>query len=172
MQRALRLALVIVLALVVQTTWMADLRPFGTPGDLLLLVTIAGGMTAGPVRGATVGFFAGLAIDLVLQTPFGLSALAYLGVGYAVGTIHSGVLRSAPWIPVVVAFLASALGIVFLVMLGQIMGQHFRLPELPTVILVTSTINALLIVPATSVLRWTEKTAPDRMMAKPLRSFR
>lgn len=172
MQRTLRLALVIVLVLTAQTTWMADLRPFGTPGDLMLLLAIAAGMAAGPVRGAAVGFCAGIAMDLVLQTPFGLSALAYLGVGYAVGTVHGGVLRSAPWIPVVVAFFASALGIVFFVILGQIVGQQFRLPELPTVIVVTSTINAVLIVPATAVVRWADKPAPDRMMARPLRGLR
>ncbi|MGK2928668.1 MAG: rod shape-determining protein MreD [Acidimicrobiales bacterium] len=172
MQRAVRLALVVILLLTVQTTWMADLRPFGTPGDLLLLLAIAAGMATGPVRGAIVGFVAGLAIDLVLQTPFGLSALAYLAVGYGVGAIHGGVLRSAPWIPIVVAFVASALGIGFYVVLGRLVGQQFRLPDLPTVVVVTSTINAVLIVPATYVTRWIERAAPDRMMARPLRGLR
>lgn len=168
MIRAVRLSLVLVVLLTVQTTWMADLRPFGSPGDLLLLLAIAGGMAAGPVRGATVGFVAGLAMDLVLLTPFGLSALAYLAVGYAVGTVHDGVLRSAPWIPVVVTLVASAAGVVFYVILGQLVGQQFRIPELPTVIAVTSVVNAALAFPALSVLRWVEKAAPDRMMSQPL----
>lgn len=172
MQRILRLGLVVVLVLTVQTTWMADLRPFGTPGDLLLLLTIAAGMSNGPVRGATVGFIAGIAMDLVLQTPFGLTALAYLGVGYAVGTIHDGVLRSAPWIPVVVALVASALGIGFYVVLGQLVGQQFRLPDLPRVVVVTSIMNAVLIHPAVVVTRWVESAAPDRMMAQSARGLR
>lgn len=172
MQRAVRLGLVLLPLLTVQTTWMAELRPFGTPGDLLLLFTIAAGMASGPVRGATVGFIAGVAMDLVLLTPFGLSSLAYLAVGYAVGTIHDGVLRSAPWIPVVVALVATALGIIFFVMLGQLVGQQFRLPELPRVVVVTSVINAVLIFPAVAVTRWIEKAAPDRMMGTPVRSFR
>jgi rod shape-determining protein MreD len=172
MQRALRLALVTVLLLTVQTTWMADLRPFGTPADLMLLLPLAFGLVGGPVRGATVGFFAGLAMDLVLQTPFGLSSLAYLAVGYVAGAVHGGVLRSAPWIPVVVAFVASALGVVFYVVLGQILGQQFRIPELPTVVLVTATLNAALVLPATAVARWIDRGAPDRMMAQPVRGFR
>jgi len=172
MQRALRLGLVLIVLLTIQTSWMAELRPFGTPGDLMLLLTIAAGMAAGPVRGATVGFIAGVAMDLVLLTPFGLSSLAYLGVGYAVGAIHDGVLRSAPWIPVVVAFVVSALGIGFFVVLGQLVGQHFRLPDLPRVVLITSIINALLIHPATFVTRWIEKAAPDRMMAHSMRGLR
>ena len=162
--RAVRFGLVLLPVLTVQTTWMADLRPFGVPGDLLLLVAIAGGLVGGPVRGAVVGFVAGLAIDLFLLTPFGLSSLTYLAVGYAVGSVHAGVLRSAPWIPVVAGFVASALGVVFFVVLGQLVGQHFRLPELPQIVLVTAAINAVLVFPAMFVLRWVESAAPDRMM--------
>lgn len=162
--RAVRLGLVLLPVLTIQTTWMAELRPFGVPGDLLLLLAIAAGMVGGPMRGAIVGFVAGLAMDLVLLTPFGLSSLTYLAVGYAVGTIHDGVLRSAPWIPVVAAFVASAVGVVFFVVLGQLVGQHYRLPELPQIVVVTAVINALLVFPAVFVTRWIEKAAPDRMM--------
>ena len=162
--RAVRLGLVLLPVLTVQTTWMAELRPFGAPGDLLMLFAIAAGMAGGPLRGAVVGFVAGMAMDLVLLTPFGLSSLTYLAVGYAVGTVHEGVLRSAPWIPVVAAFVASVVGVVFFVILGQLVGQQFRIPELPQVVLVTATINALLVFPAVSVMRWIEKGAPDRML--------
>ena len=172
MLRAVRFSLVLLLALTIQTTWLADLRPFDVPGDLLLLVAIAGGLAAGPVRGATVGFIAGLALDFVLLTPFGLTALAYLGVGYVVGTVHDGVLRSAPWIPVVVTFVASLAAIIAYVILGQLVGQQFRSVDLPRVILVTSTMNALLAFPALHVMRWVEKAAPDRMMHQPVRGFR
>lgn len=172
MLRAVRFSLVLVVLLTIQTTWLSDLRPFGVVGDLMLLLAIAGGMAAGPVRGATVGFAAGLALDFVLLTPFGLTALSYLAVGYAVGSVHDGVLRSAPWIPVVVTFVASAAGIVFYVILGQLMGQQFRLPELPRIVLVTATINAVLAHPALAATRWIEQAAPDRMLGQPARSFR
>jgi rod shape-determining protein MreD len=163
--RAVRFGLVLLPVLTVQTTWMAELRPFGVPGDLLLLLAIAGGLVGGPVRGAIIGFVAGLAMDLFLLTPFGLSSLTYLAVGYAVGSVHAGVLRSAPWIPVVAGFLASAVGVVFFVILGQLVGQQFRLPELPEIVLVTAAINTVLVFPAMFVLRWVEQAAPDRMMA-------
>lgn len=164
MLRNARLALVLVLLLTVQTTWMADFRPFGVTGDLLLLATIAAGLASGPLRGAIIGFIAGLALDLVQLTPFGLSALAYLAVGYVVGSAHAGVLRSAPWIPVVAGFVATALGLVFYVVLGQLVGQHFRLPGLTRVVLITSVMNAVLVTPAMLAFRWVEKAAPDRMM--------
>ncbi len=164
MLRAARLSFVLVVVLTVQTTWLAELRPFGVTGDLLLLVTIGAGLVAGPLRGAVVGFIAGMAIDLVLLTPLGLSALAYLAVGYVVGAVHAGVLRSAPWIPVVVALVATALGIVFYVILGQLVGQHFRVPSLPRIVVVTSLMNALLVFPAMWVMSWIERAAPDRML--------
>ncbi len=172
MLRALRLGSVVLVAVVLQTTWMAQLHPFGTPGDLLLLLTIAAAMASGPIRGATVGFIAGLSMDLVVLTPFGLSALAYLAVGYAVGTIHDGVLRSAPWIPVVVALVASAIGVVFYVVLGQLVGQQFRTPDLTRVVAVTSVMNAVLILPVLPVARWIERAAPDRMMGASMRGAR
>jgi rod shape-determining protein MreD len=172
MLRAARLSLVLVVALTVQTTWLAELRPFGETGDLLLLLAIAAGMAGGPVRGAVVGFVAGVGMDLVLLTPFGLSSLTYLAVGYVVGTVHDGVLRSAPWIPVVVTLAASAIGVVFFVILGQLVGQQFRVPNLPQIVLVTSVMNTLLAFPALYVARWVEKAAPDRMLTPSMRGLR
>jgi rod shape-determining protein MreD len=172
MLRAARLSLVLILVLTVQTTWLADVRPFGETGDLLLLLAIAAGMAGGPQRGAVVGFIAGVAMDLVLLSPFGLSSLTYLTVGFVVGTVHDGVLRSAPWIPVLVTLLASALGIVFFVMLGQLVGQQFRVPNLPRIVAVTSVMNTLLAFPALFVARWIEKAAPDRMLQPSMRGLR
>lgn len=172
MLRAARLFLVVVLALTVQTTWLAELRPFGETGDLLVLLAIGAGMAGGPVRGAVVGFVAGLAMDLVLLTPFGLSSLTYLAVGYVVGTVHDGVLRSAPWIPLVVTFIASAVGIVFYVVLGQLVGQQFRVPNLPRIVLVVSLMNTVLAFPALFVARWIEKAGSDRMLTPSMRGLR
>ena len=172
MLRAARLSLVVVVLLTVQTTWLADLRPFGETGDLLLLLAIAAGMAGGPQRGAAVGFIAGMAMDLILLTPFGLSSLTYLAVGYVVGMVHDGVLRSAPWIPVLVTFLASVVGVVFFVVLGQLVGQQFRVPNLPRIVLVTAGLNTVLAFPALFVARWIEKAGADRMLTPSMRGLR
>lgn len=172
MLRAARLTLVVVVLTTIQTTWLADLRPFGETGDLLLLLAIAAGMAGGPERGAVVGFVAGTAMDLVLLTPFGLSPLTYLAVGYVVGTVHDGVLRSAPWIPLVVTFVGTALGVVFFVVLGQLVGQHFRVPNLPRIVLVTSVLNTALAFPALFLARWIERAGADRMLTPSMRGLR
>lgn len=164
MIRALRLGLVLVVLLTAQTTWMADWAPFGSPPDLLLLLAIAGGMSGGPQRGAVVGFVAGIGLDLMVLTPFGLSALAYLGVGFVVGFVHDSIIRSAPWIPVVVTVLASVAGVGLYVILGQLLGQQFRLPELARVMAVTSLLNGVLALPTLWVTRWVERAAPDTLL--------
>jgi len=70
-----RVAFVIFVVLIVQSTIMLSLRVGGAHPDLLWLLPITAALLDGPETGAIVGFWAGLAFDLVLPTPFGLSAL-------------------------------------------------------------------------------------------------
>lgn len=154
-----RVSLVMILVLTIQTTWMVDLRPFGVVGDLLLLVAISAGLAGGAERGAMVGFAAGILMDLVAWTPLGLSALVYLAIGYAVGTLHEGVIRSAPWIPIAATFVASAAGIMLYVLTGQLIGQEYRLQHPWTVGIVASVINTFLAYPMFLAMRWCEKAA-------------
>ena len=97
---AVRTSFVIITALTLQLGVLSSFAPFGVQADLLLLVAIGGGIAAGPDRGAAIGFAAGIAYDLMLQTPFGLSALTYAIVAYLVGSLQDSVLRAAWWIPV------------------------------------------------------------------------
>jgi len=49
---------------------------------------VAAGLTSGPDRGALAGFAIGVVADLVVVSPFGLTALAYTVVGWAVGSLR------------------------------------------------------------------------------------
>ena len=87
----LRLALLILAVVVLQTTvFSAGLRVSGVMPDLGLVLTVAVAFYLGPDRGAVFGFVAGLAVDLFLSTPLGLSALSFAVVGYAVGVVQGG----------------------------------------------------------------------------------
>lgn len=165
MNYAARFGLVLVLFMTIQTTWLADLAPFGVPGDLMLLFTIAMGLASGSNRGAVAGFAAGFAMDLFVITPLGLTAFTYMVVGFVVGSVLQGMLRNAPWFPPIAAAVASIAGISLYVILGNLLGQRFRLPNLPMVMVVTATLNTLLIVPSLYLARWIDKAAPDRIMA-------
>jgi rod shape-determining protein MreD len=162
----LRWALVGFTAILLQTSLIADLDLAGARGDIVLLLPIAAGVVGGPDRGAAVGFGAGLAFDLLLQSPFGLSALAYCIAGYVVGALQGGVLRATWWIPVVSALGGSALGIVTFALVGETVDEEGLLGmDLVAIVAVVAVLNALLIVPAIRVARWAF-TAGDARRAR------
>jgi len=158
-----RVPLVILTALIVDMSVLSRVRVAGTMADLMLLVAIAGGITGGPVRGAVVGFAAGIAVDLFLQTPFGLSALVFCIVGYAVGTAESGILRASWWIPVLTAFVASAAGELAFAVIGSVVGDSQLLTgRLWLVIVVAASMNALLAPLTIRTMAWAFDRAPTR----------
>ena len=159
---ALRSAFVILTAMVLQASLLAQVRFFGVSVDLLLVVAVAAGLVGGPDRGAIIGFFAGVAMDLLVQTPFGLSALTYLIVGYLSGMTLRFNLRVLWWFPMVVAGTAGSLSVILFALLGEIVGQSLlSLPNLTEIVLVVGVTSALLVVPATWVVRWAAR--PEQM---------
>lgn len=151
----LRCALVLLTLLVVQTAILDDLRFFGVAADLLLVLAVAGGLVAGPRRGAVIGFAAGLTYDLVLTTPFGMSALSYLLVAYGVGVATSQVSVDSRGIRLAAATAACAAGVLLYVGLGAILGQDHLVGErLPVVLAVVTVVGGLLALPFTRVARW------------------
>ena len=107
-----RLGVVVITALLLQVSLFSQFSFDGARPDVMILVAVAGGFVAGAERGAVIGFVSGLAYDLVLTTPLGLSAFVYTLVGYTVGAIGSSVVRSAAWIGPVVVAVGSAAGMV------------------------------------------------------------
>ena len=85
MMRLVRLALLLVALVLLQTTVFPHLRIAGVVPDLGLVVAVALAVRYGPELGAGFGFAAGLASDLFLQTPLGLGALAFGMTAYLVG---------------------------------------------------------------------------------------
>lgn len=150
-----RVALVILGALVLQHSVFAVPGPGGVRADLLLLVALTAGVVGGSERGAVVGFVAGLVFDLFVQTPLGLSALAYSLVAYAAGSLQSGVIRSAWWIPPLSAAAGSAAGVVLYALMGATIGQAQYLgPRLGLTAAVVGTVNAALALPAEKAMTW------------------
>lgn len=160
----LRAVLVVVGALVLQISVVADLRVAGAIGDLMLVVVVAAGLTGGADRGATYGFAAGVAYDLVLDTPFGLSALTYAVIGYAVGLAASVLVRTSGWWPVALAALAGAVQAVLYTSLGNLIGVAYPFGDVPAIAMVMAAVAALLVTPAVRLLWWAHgHTEPDRL---------
>lgn len=156
---ATRVSLVLVLALTVQLAIAARIEVFGVQGDLLLLIGVAAGLAAGPDRGASIAFAAGLAFDLLLQSPFGLTALTYAIVAYLAGSLQDSVLRAAWWIPVVTAAAASALGVILYGVFGTVLGEDLLGVSLLRIAAVVGVLNGVAAPLALRVVRWATGTS-------------
>ncbi len=106
--RALVVALVITLAVVLQVGLFPYLAYEGVVPNLALLVVVAAALVRGPEFAATLGFLAGLAIDLAPPADHvaGRWALALVVVGYLAGRIRHDASTSA--LAAIVAVAASS----------------------------------------------------------------
>jgi rod shape-determining protein MreD len=122
MSRHVRLAVLVVLLVVVQVTLFPHLRVADVVPDLGLVAAIAVGFREGPEAGALVGFAAGLAYDLFLSTPLGLSALSYALVGYFVGVVEGGLMRAPGWLPTLLGAIGGLAGGLVFLGIGVLVG--------------------------------------------------
>lgn len=74
--------LLIVLAVLVQTTVFHSVRPFGVSPDVVLLSVIGAARWARPEVGVLLGFGGGLLLDMFGTAPMGLNALAFTLAAY------------------------------------------------------------------------------------------
>jgi rod shape-determining protein MreD len=106
-RRLLALAVVLVVAVLIQSTMLARLRLAGVRPDLLVLAVVSVAVATDPTTGAVFGFVAGLVADLLFDLPVGVSALVYTAVGFAVGTVRVYVTSHRPLVHLVLAGAAS-----------------------------------------------------------------
>ncbi|MHB1929086.1 MAG: rod shape-determining protein MreD [Acidimicrobiales bacterium] len=154
----LRVAVALLVGIVVQTTFGADLRIDGVAPDFMLLIAIVGGLVGGPQAGALIGFAAGLLADLSLtSTPLGLYALSWCLVGFAVGWARLNVLPEGRPVQPLVGLAATAGGLVVLIVVGALAGQGAFTAAgrgwLVRVGVVEAAWNAVLVIPVAAVMK-------------------
>lgn len=150
-----RSTIVIFVALAVQFTLLDSVRVAGAHPDMMLLLPICAGYIAGPERGAAFGFASGLVTDLFLPTTFGLSALVGCLLGYGVGLLTTGLVRTSWWLPPIVAAAATAAGMVAYAILGALLGERQDLTAFLTPALVVATpAAAILAIPVLRFVAW------------------
>ena len=151
----LRVALVIFVVLMVQQTMMVALRIGGVHPDLLWLLPITAALADGPETGGIVGFWDGLAFDLVLPTPFGLSALVGCLLGYAVGALTSAVDPRTSWLKPVAALTGSVAADMLFAVLGAILGQPQMVQiDFVALFLMISISSVVFVLPVSRLMRW------------------
>ena len=152
---AVRVAFVIFLVLMVQQTIMVALRVGGVHPDLLWLLPITAALADGPETGGIVGFWAGLAFDLVLPTPFGLSALVGCLLGYAVGALTTPVDPRTTWLKPVAALTGSVAADMLFAVLGAILGQPQMVQiDFVALFLMISISSVVFVLPVSRLMRW------------------
>jgi rod shape-determining protein MreD len=151
----LRVALVIFVVLMVQQTIIVALRIGGAHPDLLWLLPITAALLDGPETGAIVGFWAGLAFDLVLPTPFGLSALVGCILGYTTGSLTTAVDPRAAWLKPVAAVAGSVAADMLFAVLGAILGQGQMVEvNFLSLFLVVGISSLVAVLPVNRMMRW------------------
>ncbi len=113
----------------------------------------------GPDEGAVVGFAAGLLSDLfLLDTPFGLAALAACLAGFASGWARTNFLRLRLWLVPAIAAAGTALGVVLFVVIGYLVGEAQLIAPgkrwLVEVVVIEATYAALFALPAAGLMYW------------------
>ena len=155
----LRITLLLIVTVLVETTLGSDLRVAQVAPDLMILVVICSGLTGGTLAGASVGFSAGLLYDMFLTaTPVGLSALTYCLIGAATGALRISVLQERKSLLPLAALVGTAAGVLLFVGAGDVLGQTQLLGAgrawLIRVMIVESLWNAVLALPVGYIYAW------------------
>jgi rod shape-determining protein MreD len=148
--------MVYLVALGLQMSLFADVRIGGAAADIMLGLAIGAGLVAGPERGVLTAFLIGILYDLLLTTPFGLSALAYTLSAWIVARFTDRLLRHVWWFTMLVGMGASALGVLLYATAALLFGvdQVFTW-DLVTIVAVVAIVNGLLMPVVLRVQRWT-----------------
>jgi len=155
MTRRLRLFLLVLSLVVLQTTIATHLHVFGAIPDLLLVATVAVAYNEGPQTGSLFGFFSGLVLDLFLVSPFGLSAVSFSLTGFAIGTFQSGMAFQSRRTQVLLAALGGLIaGSIFAIVGGAVGRAGYFSLHSAQVIVVGSVWNAVVAVPIFMFVRW------------------
>lgn len=95
----LRIAAIVIVAVLLQLSFFAKLQLFQTSPDVLPAVVVALGLLGGSMTGAVCGFSIGLLLDSLLVEALGASSLVLLSTGYFAGLYRERFEITSRWIP-------------------------------------------------------------------------
>ena len=102
-----RIALLVLATVVLQLAVVTQITVLDADADLFPLVTLSVGLLAGPIPGATFGFFLGLVADMALLQTLGVTSLLLIAVGYLAGRFREMRDASHKLVPVLGAVIAT-----------------------------------------------------------------
>ena len=123
MRRGLLWTVVVVAALVLQSTVFAQITLLKAQPELMYLLTILVALLEGPASGAVMGFAGGMAQDFLLNQPKGITALSLTLLGYTVGMVRQYIVSPSPLVPVIMVGVGTAVGVMFDGLVKYLLGQ-------------------------------------------------
>lgn len=149
------MVLVAIPVLALQTTIVAELRPFDVSIQLMLLLGAVSGVVGGPERGALAGFLFGLFYDMTLTTPLGLAALSCGLAGYVAGYVQSITVTPPWWLSALFVGLGSAVGELAFPLAQSLVGKEGWVQQRLLVVVPVVAVANLLLAPAlVPAARW------------------
>ena len=123
MRRVLVLIVVLVTALLLQTTIFSDVTLVRAKPELIYLVAIVFAILEGPNTGAVVGFFGGMAQDFLSTAPKGITALTLTLLGYVIGLLRQYIVSPSPALPTLLVAIGTFAGVMFHGLVSFLLGQ-------------------------------------------------
>ena len=164
-QLVVRLLLLALVAVLVQTAALSQLSLFGAVPDIAPLVVVSAALLVGPVNGALFGFGVGLLVDVALVQTLGVSSLVYVTVGWYAGRLRE-TLRDpqATLLPLAAGAFATLMSLVMFSLIQFLLGVQAPVSvELLRQIVSTALITTLLALPVHAVVkRVLQPVLPDQ----------
>ncbi|HEX8121529.1 MAG TPA: rod shape-determining protein MreD [Solirubrobacteraceae bacterium] len=154
-QLTLRLAILGVVAVLVQIAAVSQLSLLGATPDLAPLIVVSVGLLAGPIPGAVMGFSVGLFVDFALLQTLGVSSLVLVIVGHFAGRLRETVRDpGASLLPLAAGAAGTAVALVVFSLMQFLLGVKAPVSlELLRQILATVLINTLIALPVHALVR-------------------
>jgi rod shape-determining protein MreD len=149
-----RLALLGLVAAILELTAASQVSIFGVPVDLSPLIVASVGFLAGSVPGAVFGFCFGLFVDTALMQTLGVTSLVLTVVGYGAGRVRELRDPAHGLAPVAVGAAATAVAALSIALLQFLLGVEAPVnAQVVRQILMTIVLNTLLALPVYAVCR-------------------
>jgi rod shape-determining protein MreD len=150
----LRLAVLGLVAVIVQLAAVSQITVLQVSADLSPLVVMSVGLLAGSIAGATMGFGVGLVIDVALFQTVGVSSLVLIAVGYWAGRLREVRDPAHGLVPLAAGAAATAIAQVGMAVIEFLLGIDSPVSLLLVrQIIATILLNALLALPVYALVR-------------------
>ena len=164
-----RLAVVLLVAVLLQTAVAPHLRLLGAYPDFALIAVVCVALVKGSETGAVFGFLTGMLTAIALMEPFGLSAFVFVLVGYFAGRYAETADLPAGFAPLLTVFVATLVANVLFGMAQFLLAREVPLGFFVGRVLFPSLVfNTLLAAPVYLLVRlWLRGAGDLRAAARP-----